>query len=346
MSAGYQAVLWNRQKKVYDLTLLGLVLLYLVSFVVFNNLYHPEVVPPTLIARATGSLALIMLHVILAIGPLSRLDKRFIPLLYNRRHLGVTMFVIALAHGVFSILQFHAFGDLNPILSVFVSNTHYGEVMRFPFQSLGFVALIIFFLMAVSSHDFWLKNLSPIVWKSLHMLVYFGYALIIMHVLLGVVQIEHAPLMVGSLMVGMLLIIILHVVSGYKSYRYDRSLKPLVEAGFSRVCEVTEIEESRAKMAQLDGKSIAIFKYDGKLSAVDNACKHQNGPLSEGKIIDGCITCPWHGYQYVPETGTSPPPFDEKVATYDVKVINEEVWVNAEGHAPGTHVQACKINQD
>ena len=37
---------------------------------------------------------------ILSIGPLARLDRRFLPLLYNRRHLGVTMFVLALAQKI------------------------------------------------------------------------------------------------------------------------------------------------------------------------------------------------------------------------------------------------------
>ena len=27
------------------------------------------------------------------------------------------------------------------------------------------------------------------------------------------------------------------------------------------------------------------------------------GPLGEGKIVDGCITCPWHGFQYRPQDG-------------------------------------------
>ena len=64
----------------------------------------------------------------------------------------------------------------------------------------------------------------------------------------------------------------------------------------------------------LAGERVAIFKYDGKISAVSNVCQHQNGPLGEGKILDGCITCPWHGYQYLPETGASPPPFVRKSA--------------------------------
>ncbi len=345
MAVHYQAVLWNKQKKTYDLTMIGLMLLYLVSFIGFNMVYQPEVVPPTLIARSTGSLALIMLHIILAIGPLSRIDGRFLPLLYNRRHLGVAMFVMALAHGVFSILQFHGFGDINPIVSVFVSNTHYGEVMRFPFQPLGFIALIILFLMAASSHDFWLKNLSPQFWKAMHMLVYLAYGLIVMHVLLGVVQLESNPLLMGSLGAGMLALILLHIVGGYKTWKSDQLEESLIDEGYHKVCAVGEIEDSCAKMARIGDKSIAIFKYEGKLSAVDNACKHQNGPLSEGRVIDGCITCPWHGYQYQPHNGTSPPPFDEKLATYDVKVIDGAVWVDPQGHPEGTAIEPCQIPQ-
>ena len=344
MGVQYKAILWNRQKKIYDLVLLGIMVLYLMCFVGLTVYYHPEVAPPTLIIRATGSLAIIMLHVILLIGPLNRLDKRFLPLLYNRRHLGVTMFLVALIHGGFSILQFHAFGDINPLISVFVSNTHYGNIMRFPFQTLGLIALVIFFLMAATSHDFWLHNLSPKVWKTLHMMIYLAYSAVVLHVMLGVVQLEDSPWVIGSLGVGMALVIGFHLLSGLRSYKQDRLAKPPTD-GFVRACFVDDIVENRAKLVISEDQSIAIFKYEGRLSAVNNVCKHQNGPLSEGKIIDGCITCPWHGYQYIPESGTSPPPFNEKIATYDVKLVGEEVWVNPKPNAPGTRVTPCLIEQ-
>ncbi|MCB0576667.1 MAG: Rieske 2Fe-2S domain-containing protein, partial [Saprospiraceae bacterium] len=105
---------------------------------------------------------------------------------------------------------------------------------------------------------------------------------------------------------------------------------------FLYACELDDIPENRAKMLILNGQNIALFKYDGKLSAVHNLCKHQNGPLGEGKIIDGCITCPWHGYQYLPENGQSPPPFTEKVCTYDVQVEGTRVYVNPAPYPEGT----------
>jgi nitrite reductase/ring-hydroxylating ferredoxin subunit/DMSO/TMAO reductase YedYZ heme-binding membrane subunit len=343
MGASYQAVLWNRHKKIYDLALLGLCAIYLSLFILLTWYFHPQVPPPTLIVRATGSLAILLLHVVLAIGPLSRLDRRFLPLLYNRRHLGVTMFIIALIHGAFSILQFHGFGDINPLVSVLISNTHYGSVMRFPFQPLGLVALIILFLMAASSHDFWLHHLGARVWKGLHMMAYLAYALIVMHVMLGVVQLEDSPWLIGLLGVGVINIICLHLVSGYMSYQKDRYHKEIVTNGYIKTCSVDDILENQAKLVVVEGKSIAIFKYDGKLSAVDNACKHQNGPLSEGRIVDGCITCPWHGYQYIPESGKSPPPFEEKISTYELKLSGQDILVDPVPKPPGTEVTPCSI---
>jgi nitrite reductase/ring-hydroxylating ferredoxin subunit len=86
------------------------------------------------------------------------------------------------------------------------------------------------------------------------------------------------------------------------------------------VCAVDEIPENRAKIGLVAGERVAVFRYQGMISAVSNVCRHQNGPLGEGKIIDGCITCPWHGYQYRPDTGSSPPPYTDTIPTFRVRV--------------------------
>src|SRR5437660_10157188 len=160
MSVQYGAIGWNRQKKVYDVTLLSFLALYLGVFVGVGTWRNPSATAETLLIRALGTAAFLLLHVVLCIGPLARLDRRFLPLLYNRRHLGVTTFLAGLAHGGFALVQFHALGNVNPLVSLFISNPGYGSVAQFPFQSLGFFALIILVLMAATSHDFWLRNLS------------------------------------------------------------------------------------------------------------------------------------------------------------------------------------------
>lgn len=336
MSASYSAVGWNRQKKIYDWLIAAFCCGYLLLFISLTLVFNEQATFETLLIRSTSTLAVIMLHVILAIGPLCRLNKKFLPLLYNRRHLGVTMFSLSLVHGAFSVFQFHALGNVNPLVSLFTSNTNFNSLAAFPFQALGFFALVTFFLMAITSHDFWLHQLSPKVWKTLHMLVYLAYCLVVMHVMLGVIQYEKNPLLVIIIFVGAATLIILHLLAAFKEKKTDRQQFALHQEGYVLVCNVHEIEDSRAKIFCIDKERIAVYRDGNRLFAIHNVCKHQGGPLGEGRILDGCITCPWHGYQYLPYNGQSPPPFKEKVSTYDIQVIDGKVWLNPMPYPEGT----------
>src|SRR5271165_3038600 len=190
MSVQYGAISWNRQKKVYDLTLVSLLALYFAVFVGVGAWRNPSATAETLLIRALGTAAFLLLNAVLCIGPLARWDRRFLPLLYNRRHLGVATFLVALGHGALATGYYHAFGRLNPLISLLSTNTNYTSLSAFPFEILGVIALTILFLMAATSHDFWLHNLSPNVWKGLHMAVYPAYGLIVMHVALGALYAE------------------------------------------------------------------------------------------------------------------------------------------------------------
>ena len=43
---------------------------------------------------------------------------------------------------------------------------------------------------------------------------------------------------------------------------------------------------------------IALFRSGGEVSAIEDRCAHRNVPLSEGKICNGNIQCPYHGWEY------------------------------------------------
>src|SRR6266704_1656998 len=116
MGVAYTSVQWNRQKKLYDAVLLGGVAAYLVIFGVVTKILFPLVTDEIMLMRAFGTAAFFLLHVILCIGPLCRLNRKFLPLLYNRRHAGVTMFTLALLHAVLVVITYHAGGDINPFL--------------------------------------------------------------------------------------------------------------------------------------------------------------------------------------------------------------------------------------
>jgi len=79
------------------------------------------------------------------------------------------------------------------------------------------------------------------------------------------------------------------------------------------------------------------------LSAISNICSHQNGPVGEGKVVLGFITCPWHGYQYRPDDGCSPPPFRERIRKYRVQLKGSCVLVDPEPLPLGTKLEPVPI---
>ena len=346
MAHAYQAVQWNPYKRSYDAALAAGVVGYLALFVGLGFALRPNATIETLLIRGLGTGALLLLQGILCIGPLCRLDRRFLPLLYNRRHLGVAMFLLALAHAAFATVQFHALGDANPLVSVLTSNPRVDSVSQFPFELFGVFALLVLFLMAATSHDFWLANLTPPVWKALHMGVYAAYAALLLHVALGALQSDTSPVLAALLALGFAIVIGLHLAAGAQEARADRPLAAAAREGWIELCAVSETPEQRARIFAIGGERVAVFRYDGRVSALSNVCRHQNGPLGEGKIVDGCVVCPWHGYQYRPASGTSPPPFRDKVSTYRVRVIGGSVWIDPRALPPGTPTQPARIDAD
>lgn len=343
MSIAYKVVQWNKTKKIYNRYLWVTIGLLIVSFVGFQLALHPTTTVETLLIRSSALVAAVLLHFVLVIGPLCRIAPVFLPLLYNRRHLGVTMFFFAAIHGVFSLIQFHALGNIGVLESLFTANSKYNQINAFPFQVLGFFALIVLFFMAVTSHDFWLKNLSPRIWKLLHINVYIAYGLIILHIALGVLQYNTHPVYWILLLSGFVVISGLHICASLKSvYALVKDKKRLQKEGFYKVCGLHEIAEDCGHPVFIKNQNIALFKHKGQVYGVSNVCKHQMGPLGEGQIVNGCITCPWHGYQYYPHNGQSPPPFNEKLSTYKVKVVKDSIWLNPTPYQEGTAIDPTK----
>jgi nitrite reductase/ring-hydroxylating ferredoxin subunit len=342
MSVSYRMVQWNRQKVVYDLVLLAGVAAYIAGYQWVAPLQDQNADAMNVGIRAYGSAAFILLHVILSIGPLCRLSPRFLPFLYNRRHMGVTLAFLAAYHGYLVLNWYHQWGNIEPLVSLFASNTDFGSFIDFPFELLGVGALVILILMAATSHDFWLTNLTAPVWKGLHMCVYLAYALLVSHVVLGAIQSSTGSGFATLTIAGSVWIVGLHVFSGWRERRTDQP-ETKTEAGLIEICAARDIPEKRAKIVCASGERIAVFRYDGKISALSNVCQHQNGPLGEGQVVDGLVTCPWHGYQYRPACGSSPPPFTEKVPTFDVVVRDGRVFVDPRPHAPGTAVEPVMV---
>jgi nitrite reductase/ring-hydroxylating ferredoxin subunit/DMSO/TMAO reductase YedYZ heme-binding membrane subunit len=280
--------------------------------------------------------AFLMLTVILSIGPLARLSPRFLPLLYNRRHFGVLTFIVALVHAWLMVEWFAVQNALPDLYAELTNWPDYLKFIGFPFKALGLAALTILFLMAATSHDYWLAFLKPPVWKALHMALYVAYGLAVMHVALGIMQYDYNPLLPGMLIAGFGCVTVLHLLAGWRERAADRGTIQ-AQGGWLVVGPPHAIPDKGARIVTAaGGERIAVFRDGAQIGALSNVCAHQNGPIGEGRIVDGCVTCPWHGYQYRLADGCAPPPFTEKLATYRVRITRGMVEVDPQPLAPGT----------
>jgi len=90
--------------------------------------------------------------------------------------------------------------------------------------------------------------------------------------------------------------------------------------------EITSGEPYRAEVLGL--KFVAFRDKEGQAHVLSDTCVHRGGSLSKGWIKDGCVVCPYHGWEYggdgkcrtVPSIGygEKPPP-RAKVDSYPVK---------------------------
>jgi nitrite reductase/ring-hydroxylating ferredoxin subunit len=87
-----------------------------------------------------------------------------------------------------------------------------------------------------------------------------------------------------------------------------------VEAGRSEA-----IEEGAAIEWVSGNQILAIFRDGGQLYAIDGMCAHQGGPLADGRVERGCVTCPWHGWQYELATGIQTINRQPLQQTYEVR---------------------------
>ncbi len=94
--------------------------------------------------------------------------------------------------------------------------------------------------------------------------------------------------------------------------------------------------EGRVRTVVVDGRSVAMSRCAGRFGALENHCPHQGGPLGEGSIEKGWLRCPWHGYDYSPDTGTPPEGFADGVPAYDVEERTDGWYVAIPDLPPAT----------
>jgi nitrite reductase/ring-hydroxylating ferredoxin subunit/uncharacterized membrane protein len=66
----------------------------------------------------------------------------------------------------------------------------------------------------------------------------------------------------------------------------------------------SELAEGEPRRVEVAGVPVMVVRSGGQVHALADHCSHRGGPLSDGEVADGCVTCPWHGSRIRLEDGS------------------------------------------
>lgn len=94
------------------------------------------------------------------------------------------------------------------------------------------------------------------------------------------------------------------------------------------ICRTDELTDGGPVRSTLLGTQYVVFRdAEGQAHVLSDTCVHRGGSLSKGKVVDGCVQCPYHGWRFdgagqcveIPSLDGKKPPGRAKVDSYPVQ---------------------------
>ena len=60
----------------------------------------------------------------------------------------------------------------------------------------------------------------------------------------------------------------------------------------------SDVPEGESRRADVGGVGVLVARHGGQVYALSSRCVHRGGPLEQGELSDGCVTCPLHGSRF------------------------------------------------
>jgi nitrite reductase/ring-hydroxylating ferredoxin subunit/uncharacterized membrane protein len=103
---------------------------------------------------------------------------------------------------------------------------------------------------------------------------------------------------------------------------------------FEPVIALNDLPENRLTRVVAAGVPVVLVRLGDKIAAISATCPHAGGPLDEGSLEDGVVTCPWHSSRFRMRDGrVLTGPATTNAPRYNVRIRDGQVEVlRAQGH--------------
>ena len=96
---------------------------------------------------------------------------------------------------------------------------------------------------------------------------------------------------------------------------------------FRTIAEVSQVPAERGLTVHVGELEFALFNLDGVIHVLDGLCPHRGGPLGEGRVSDGLVACPLHGWEFDVRTGACPDNPERPARCIASRVVDGKVQI-------------------
>lgn len=118
--------------------------------------------------------------------------------------------------------------------------------------------------------------------------------------------------------------------NGEQKLYYISPFATNAKANWLDACLINEVPDFGLVERRIKDRSVLFHRQGDMVSCVDNVCAHLGMPLEMGELRDGVLTCPYHGFQYLLETGECLTVPEVQLKVHAVRVVGEKVEVRLE----------------
>jgi phenylpropionate dioxygenase-like ring-hydroxylating dioxygenase large terminal subunit len=109
---------------------------------------------------------------------------------------------------------------------------------------------------------------------------------------------------------------------------------PVLKNDWHVVARESDVVRSSARPARLLGVDLVVWRGEDAIHVWDDLCVHRGAKISAGKVREGCITCPYHGWTYdgagecvrIPAHPSQTPPPRARTRVHPVRLAHGLVW--------------------
>jgi nitrite reductase/ring-hydroxylating ferredoxin subunit/uncharacterized membrane protein len=99
-------------------------------------------------------------------------------------------------------------------------------------------------------------------------------------------------------------------------------------ADWTPASQAGAVADGTSACVDVDGARVLVDRTSGVMRVIGNTCTHAGGPLHQGAVEDGCVTCPWHASVFRLDDGKAiHGPATVPAAAYEIRGTGERTEI-------------------